>query len=114
MRRQPPLQRQRHWLVVGLRLWVLAVTLVGTLVSASGHVQSHGLAAMATADHPDGGSHGHESHPHHDSADHSHDKAHALPSRSGLPPQAPADWFLPFGAASAGWVNFPLDRPPRS
>lgn len=89
--------------VLGMRWLVLLVILMGTFISSVGGMNSHGIAAIAAAAHaaPDApdtshdhahghahedgdsdwatGSHGASAdHPHH-GADHSHDKAHALP-----------------------------------
>ncbi|MCU0955741.1 MAG: hypothetical protein MUF55_00035 [Hydrogenophaga sp.] len=92
---------------LGVRWLVLLVILFGTLVSSVGGMNSHGIAAIASAAHAaapgersghdleHGHSHGHShededlawdttsagltaDHPHH-GADHSHDKAHAVP-----------------------------------
>lgn len=89
---------------LGMRWLVLLVIMMGTFVSSVGGMYSHGIAAIAAVshvapastdtahDHAHGhayevndlewvlGSHGASAdHPHH-GADHSHDKAHALPS----------------------------------
>ncbi len=86
-----------------MRWLVLLVILMGTFVSSVGGMNSHGIAAIAAAAHAtpelQGNSHDHThghshedgdsewavashvaggDHPHH-GADHSHDKAHALP-----------------------------------
>lgn len=88
---------------LGMRWLVLLVILMGTFISSVGGTYSHGIAALAAVSHvypassdtehdhahghahEDGdsewgmGSHGAGAdHPHH-GADHSHDKAHALP-----------------------------------
>ncbi|MES2840875.1 hypothetical protein [Hydrogenophaga sp.] len=88
---------------LGMRWLVLLVILFGTVISSVGSMNSHGIAAIASAGHADSagpdtehdhahghahedggstwvvGSHGGSAdHPHH-GADHSHDKAHALP-----------------------------------
>ena len=84
---------------LGMRWLVLVVILIGTFISSVGGLNSHGIAAIAAAAHAapdapdtehdhahgDGESEwdmGHDGasadHPHH-GADHSHDKAHALP-----------------------------------
>ena len=89
---------------LGVRWLVLLVILMGTFISSVGGMNSHGIAAIAEVNHafpvsPDtehdhAHGHSHESsgsewsmgspgasadhHPHH-GADHSHDKAHALP-----------------------------------
>lgn len=88
---------------LGMRWLVLLVILMGTLISSVGGMNSHGIAAIAAVSHVspafsdtshnDAHSHAHEDgesdwiigshgasadHPHH-GADHSHDKAHALP-----------------------------------
>ena len=91
---------------LGMRWLVLVVIMFGTNISSVGGTNSHGLAAIATALHATAFStheshehaleHAHEDeaeeegigwvtqsaaadHPHH-GADHSHDKAHALPA----------------------------------
>ena len=91
---------------LSMRWLVLVVILFGTLISSVGSMNSHGLAALVVGFHgaPSSGStshelerdHGHShevedddlemmghvappDHPHH-GADHSHDKAHALPT----------------------------------
>ena len=99
---------------LGVRWLVLLVILVGTFLSSVGSMYSHGIAAIAAVSHvapassdtehdhvhghahEDGdsewimGSHGASAdHPHH-GADHSHDKAHALPMTwSVAAPQLP-------------------------
>ncbi len=93
---------------LGVRWLVLLTILFGTIVSSVGGLYSHGIAAIAAVghispasfdtdhDHDDAHGHAHEDcdcdgewvvgsqgasadHPHH-GADHSHDKAHALPA----------------------------------
>ena len=102
---------------LGMRWLVLLAILFGTIVSSVGGMYSHGIAAIAAVSHvspapsdtdhdhahghahedSDGGwvagSHGASAdHPHH-GADHSHDKAHALPSAwHTAAPMLPA-WF---------------------
>lgn len=95
---------------LGVRWLVLAVILFGTILSSIGGTHSHGLAALEATLHvapsSSDGSHGHThedlggdltmvdesaaaDHPHH-GADHSHDKAHALPAAwSSSAPQLP-------------------------
>lgn len=83
---------------LGVRWLVLLVILLGTVISSVGGMYSHGIAAIAAVSHTSPASsdtehdHAHEDgdgafvwchdasadHPHH-GADHSHDKAHALP-----------------------------------
>lgn len=104
---------------LGMRWLVLVVIMFGTVISSIGGTSSHGLAAFATALHvtpfssDESHEHAHEDqdegigsvtqsagvdHPHHHGADHSHDKAHALPVVWGsVAPQVP------------GWVG--LVRP---
>ncbi|MDP3172064.1 MAG: hypothetical protein Q8M91_17165 [Polaromonas sp.] len=91
------------------------VILFGTIISSIGGTGSHGLAVIAAAHHvapfSSDESHGHvhedsggelamvnqsagADHPHH-GADHSHDKAHALPvAWSSAAPQLPGWWGL--------------------
>lgn len=89
---------------LGMRWLVLLVILFGTIVSSVGGMNSHGIAAIAVLSHVSAATsetehvhaHGHvledghgervgeshgpsADHPHH-GADHSHDKAHALPA----------------------------------
>lgn len=87
------------WAALGMRWLVLAALMFGTILSAIGSMNSHGLAAIGTALHAGSsasdGMHGHvhgdrggeivvsnqsagSDHPHHQ-ADHSHDNSHALP-----------------------------------
>lgn len=112
----------------GWHVLVMAVLLVGALVSSFGHMSSHGLAAVA-ASHPDhthpGHGHSHDDepeaaatneagHPHHNSADHSHDPGHALPmGLAAAPPAAPMQRPLAHPLWPGGPV-LPLDRPPMS
>lgn len=108
-----------------LRWLVLMVLVWGTLMSSVGLTTSHGLANLAAADHALAAddTHAHDvdvqladpagGHTHH-GADHSHDKAHALPAQLAVSavdsPRriAIARPWLPGLAASR------LDRPPRS
>lgn len=94
---------------LGMRWLVLLVILLGTIISSIGSTNSHGIAAALHVSptsldtshehaHEDGDSglemlHGAAAdHPHH-GADHSHDKAHALPVIwSSAAPQLPG-WF---------------------
>jgi hypothetical protein len=110
-----------------LRWLVLLVLIWGTLASSMGLTTSHGLADLAPAAHgaTSSNSHGHShdedvqvvepagGHPHH-AADHSHDKAHALPEQLTVAP-APS---LERIAAAQPWVPGleagRLDRPPKS
>ena len=119
---------------LGMRWLVLAVIMLGTIISSIGGTSSHGLAAFPTALHvapmsldtfPE---HVHEhaqedegaglviqsagaDHPHH-GADHSHDKAHALPvAWSSVAPPLPG-WF----GLVRPWIEMVqssrLERPP--
>lgn len=104
-----------HWLVV------IALVL-GSMLSSIGLVSSHGLAAVAAVQQQDGHSHdelgsmatAHTDglgHPHH-GADHSHEKAHALPGAwLTAAPQLPSWW-----AMSRPWIEMVaaprLERPP--
>jgi hypothetical protein len=102
-----------------MRWVVLLVILFGTIISSVGGMYSHGIAAIAAVSHVSAASsdtehhrshgHAHEDgdgdgewvegrhgasadHPHH-GADHSHDKAHALPAAwHSAAPMLPA-WF---------------------
>ena len=102
---------------LGMRWLVLLVILFGTMVSSVGGMYSHGIAAIAAVSHvsavPSEAAHDHAhghahedgggewvveslsasaDHPHH-GADHSHDKAHALPAAwHSAAPVVPA-WF---------------------
>ncbi|MBT9466278.1 hypothetical protein [Hydrogenophaga sp.] len=121
---------------LGMRWLVLLVILFGTVISSVGGMNSHGIAAIASASHADStgldtghdhahghahedgsservmGSHGTSAdHPHH-GADHSHDKAHALPITWNVAvPQLPV-WI---GQARL-WIEIVeasrLERPP--
>ncbi|MDI1269545.1 MAG: hypothetical protein PSV40_10675 [Polaromonas sp.] len=117
---------------LGVRWLVLVVILFGTIISSIGSTGSHGLAVIAAALHvapsSSAESHGHvhedrggelamenqsagADHPHH-GADHSHDKAHALPvAWSSAAPQLPGWWGL-----VRPWIEMVqasrLERPP--
>lgn len=119
--------QRRPWWVTGLRVWVLAVLMVGTLVSSLGQVSSHGIAAVAAFQHESEVEHGHAheddaslappahgelAHVHHNSADHSHDKAHALPAQLALAQTASPVWWALAHPLSPGRLVFWLDRPP--
>lgn len=115
---------------LGMRWLVLLVIMFGTILSSIGGTSSHGLAAFTTALHvtpfssDDSHEHAHEDegiglvnqsaaadHPHH-GADHSHDKAHALPAAwSSSAPQLPG-WF----GLVRPWIEMVqasrLERPP--
>lgn len=102
---------------LGLRCLVLLVILMGTFISSVGGMNSHGIAAIAAVNHVSSASsvsdhdhahgHAHEAgdsewgsashgasadHPHH-GADHSHDKAHALPAAWNAATPALPVWF---------------------
>ena len=104
-----------HWAALGMGWLVLVVIMFGTIISSIGGTSSHGLAAFPAAlhvtptssdtsldhahehTHEDGGIGGVTqsagSNHHHHGADHSHDKAHALPvAWSSAAPQLPG-WF---------------------
>ena len=114
---------------------VLVVILFGTIISSIGGTSSHGLAAFQAALHitptsldtSDEPVHEHAQedegigwvtqgagadHPHHHGADHSHDKAHALPvAWRSVAPQLPG-WF----GLVRPWIEMVqasrLERPP--
>ena len=113
----------------GMRWLVLVVFLFGMITSSIGGMKSHGLAAIsATLPTAAGEPHGHMhadhggepamvdqstavDHPHH-GADHSHDKAHALPAVwSSVTPQLPGWW-----GRVRQWIEMiqasRLERPP--
>jgi hypothetical protein len=118
---------------LGMRWLVLVVILFGTLISSVGGMNSHGIAAIAavahaapaTADTAHEHGHAHEEdaspatlmhgttadHPHH-GADHSHDKAHALPDAWG--PAAPLlpVWFGHVRPWTESAQASRLERPP--
>jgi len=117
---------------LGVRWLVLVVIMFGTIIFSIGSTSSHGLAVIAAAHHvapfSSDESHGHvhevgggevamvnqsagADHPHH-GADHSHDKAHALPvAWTSAAPQLPAWWGL-----VRPWIEMVqasrLERPP--
>jgi hypothetical protein len=123
-----PLLPRPRWLRCGMRLGVLLVILVGTLLSSLGGLHSHGLKTLDVIQHAEateGDSHGHSheeadlalfdgrSHTHL-GADHSHDKAHALPL---MPAVAPV--MKPPGKPLVlAWMDrlaiHRLDRPPKT
>jgi hypothetical protein len=124
-----------HRAAQGMGWLVLVVILIGTILSSIGGTSSHGLAAFQAALHVTPASlntsdehvheHAHEDegigwetqsagvdHPHHHGADHSHDKAHALPvAWHSAAPLLPA-WF----GLVRPWIEmiqaFRLERPP--
>lgn len=117
---------------LGVRWLIMVVMLFGTIISAVGGTNSHGLASMATVLHvtrlSSDESHGHlhvntggesamvsqsadTDHPHH-GVDHSHDKAHALPvAWSSAAPQ-----LLGWRGLIRRWIEMVqasrLERPP--
>jgi hypothetical protein len=119
----------RSWLVPDARIWILAVVLAGMLVSSIGLMNSHGLAALACAQHRADSAQGlgHE-HSHHDeseatgaetslahahhNADHTHDNAQ-VPSMAlrSVAPSLP-DWRIFAPARKKGLVAYRLERPP--
>jgi hypothetical protein len=116
----------RPWRERGLpdmRIWVLLILLAGRLLSPLGEIHSHGLADIAAADH--GHDHDHEfesdgvpdatpGHPHHNSADHFHEQAHALPVVMVVAlPTAPV-WHPLMHLLALNPVITRLDRPPRA
>jgi hypothetical protein len=114
----------------GVQWRVLLVFMFGTIISSIGGTSSHGLAALTSAVHvtplssDESHEHVHEdegiglvnqsasaNHPHH-GADHSHDKAHALPATwSTAAPPLPG-WF----GLVRPWIEMVqasrLERPP--
>ena len=124
-----------HRAVRGMGWLVLVVILFGTIISSVGGTSSHGLAAFPAALHATSASldtsdehvhdHAHEDegigwvtqsagadHPHHHGADHSHDKAHALPvAWDSVAPQL-SGWF----GRVRPWIEMVqasrLERPP--
>lgn len=115
------------WVSRGVRAWVLLVILVGTLLSSVGSLHSHSLAALKAVQHAetvhDDHGHSHDddvlerySGPLHShlGADHSHDKAHALPVVPGISASEPPFW----GATSLDWLDrliaHRLERPPKA
>ena len=119
---------------LGMRWLALVVILFGTLIASVGGMNSHGIAAIAAATHAASATtdtaheHGHvhddadispatlmhgptADHPHH-GADHSHDKAHALPSSWDVATPQPPLWI---GQARL-WIEMVeasrLERPP--
>ena len=107
----------------GFRLLVLLALVLGTVLTAMGNVKSHGLAELAAV-HQDAHLHEDDAHDHHLSgvnaaaahahhgADHSHDKAHALPQAWGYIAAQPSSWEN----TPRLWVElveaFRLERPP--
>lgn len=118
--------RRQPWPVMDGRVWVMVVLLLGMLVSSLGHASSHGIAAVVAAQHGGDAAHVHSyddapdahspageaGHPHHNSADHSHDKAHALPFMPGIHLPVVPVWRPLAHPLDAGWLGFRLDRPP--
>ena len=125
--------RGMGWLVLVL---VVVVIMFGAIISSVGGTSSHGLAAFAAALHvvtpaslDTSDEHMHDQalgdegigrltqgagadHPHHHGADHSHDKAHALPvAWDSVAPQLPS-WF----GLVRPWIEMVqasrLERPP--
>ena len=124
-----------HRAALGIGWLVLVVIMFGTIISSIGGTSSHGLASFQAALHVTPTSmdtshehvheHAHEDegiglvtqsagadHPHHHGADHSHDKAHALPvAWHSAAPQLPG-WF----GLVRPWIEMVqasrLERPP--
>jgi hypothetical protein len=117
---------------LGVRWLVLVTIMFGALISSIGSTSSHGLAAIAAVLHVapsfSDESHGHSHEDlggelamvdasasadhHHHGADHSHDKAHALPlAWRSAAPQPPSWWLL-----VKPWIEMVqasrLERPP--
>ncbi|MDZ4104514.1 MAG: hypothetical protein U1E12_22890 [Hydrogenophaga sp.] len=118
--------------MLALRYAVLVALIVGTVLAAMGSIKSHGLAALAASHHlapcchdePLDHAHHHDvddvddvgvhatAEPVHHSADHSHDKAHALPRAWGSATTPPPDWLT----TVPPWIErveaSRLERPP--
>lgn len=119
----PPISTRRtrqSWLGRGLRVWVVLLLLAGSLLSALGHLNSHGLAAMAVAQHGhahddgDGAAAGLDAtQAQHNNADHSHEKAHALPGRWAVPMPAGAVRRPLAHPLGPDWIAAGPERPPR-
>jgi len=117
----------RPWLVLDLRIWILAVVLAGMFASSLGLVNSHGLAALASAQQGDAlvGDHGHAHHADgegaaaesiilhaHHSADHSHDNGQMPSCAPGWLAPSPPGWHIFSPSRMKGLVACRLERPP--
>lgn len=120
------------WLGRGVRVWVLITLLVGALGSSIGAMNSHALAvldAVRSVDMAHGTDHPHtHDHSHDDlwladmdgaarshlGADHSHDKAHALPGLISLANAVPSRWTRCAIAWCERWPVHRLERPPKA
>lgn len=121
---------------LGVRWLVLLVILFGTFISSLGGTNSHGIAYISASLHAappvshtaDAHAHGHAhedvdsalamgdhvavaDHPHH-GADHSHDKAHALPEAWGSPAPLLPGWFGDVRPWMEMVASSRLERPP--
>jgi hypothetical protein len=115
-----------------LRVWVLLTLLVGALGSSIGAMNSHAFAVLDAvrsvdtshgADQPHAHDHSHDdlwladiegaAHSHL-GADHSHDKAHALPILIKLANAAPSGWARRTIAWCERWPVHRLERPPKA
>jgi len=117
----------QHMLMLAVRVWVLVILLLGTLVSSMGQARSHGLAEMAAVVHTDENGYGHSheggdapgviadddaGHFHHNNADHSHEKAHALPQTMIVMAGTMPVWCPLAHPLACGRTTSRLDRPP--
>lgn len=117
---------------LGMRWLVLAVLMVGTIISSIGSMNSHGLAAIETTRHAESfatdKAHGHvhgdreielaisdlsagADHPHHE-ADHSHDNSHALSITWGSAATLLRSWQLLVRPWTKMVQASRLERPP--
>ncbi len=110
-----------------LTAWIAMAMLLGALITPWGLAKSHGAAVFSASQHgescvsDDGHGHSHDDdataasvgHAHH-AGDHSHDKAHALPTALPGLSLAAADWTEQ-AAHSGPWPSLDgLERPPRT
>lgn len=112
MTTRPTRSTRPHRAVLGMRWLVLFVILMGTFISSVGGMNSHGIAAIASVSHVTAvatdTAHDH----HHHGADHSHDKAHALPVTWHMAAPLPPEWI----GQTRLWIEMVeasrLERPP--
>lgn len=115
------------WLTRSMRAWVLIILMLGMQLSFLGHLHSHGFFKVAVAGQEDDPGHGH-SHEidfpgerqsaseaesvHHNTADHSHEKAYVFPQSASTAVSSASIWRALAHPLIRGRIAARIDRPP--
>jgi hypothetical protein len=115
------------WLTRGIRAWVLIILLLGMQLSFLGHLHSHGFSKVAVTEQEGVTGHGHSheidlpgerqsvseaERAHHNTADHSHEKAYAFPQSASTAVSSTSIWRALAHPLIRGRIAARIDRPP--